>query len=163
MGLAGPSRVSPLVLHTQSESGGMRRLNPRRKINFIGRKGDRERRLIEEEVPKRRKCLARKQRRRGRAEGHLVQQQERRNRARARRRKITVATHNARTMAVDGTHGVGRAIDILSLHDRLECDAIGLQEIRLIQPSSRLDQWYIWCTAVVGAVTRMVGKKGQVE
>ena len=33
-------------------------------------------------------------------------------------------------MAVDGTHGVGRALDVLSVYDRLECDVIGLQETR---------------------------------
>ena len=31
-------------------------------------------------------------------------------------------------MAVDGTPGVGRALDILSVYDRLGCDIIGLQE-----------------------------------
>ena len=39
------------------------------------------------------------------------------NRARAHGREITVATHNVRTMAVDGTHGVGRALDGLSVYD----------------------------------------------
>ena len=33
-------------------------------------------------------------------------------------------------MAVDGTHGVGRALDVLSVYDRLGCDIIGLQETR---------------------------------
>ena len=36
-----------------------------------------------------------------------------------RGREITVATHNVRTMAVDGKHGVGRALDNLSVYDRL--------------------------------------------
>ena len=31
-------------------------------------------------------------------------------------------------MAVDGTHGVGRALDVLSVYDQLRCDVIGLQE-----------------------------------
>ena len=53
MGLAVPSRVSPLILHTQSESGAMRRLNPRRKTKFKGKNGDRERGFIER-VPKKR-------------------------------------------------------------------------------------------------------------
>ena len=39
-----------------------------------------------------------------------------------------MATHNVRTMAVDGTHRVGRALDVLSVYDRLGCDVIGLQE-----------------------------------
>ena len=52
-------------------------------------------------------------------------------------REITVATHNVGTMAVDGTHGVGRALDVLSVHDRLGRDIIGLKEIRTfnLQPS----------------------------
>ena len=28
------------------------------------------------------------------------------------------------------THGVGRAVDVLSVYDRLGCDVIGLQETR---------------------------------
>ena len=52
------------------------------------------------------------------------------NRARARGREITVATHNVRTMAVDGAHGVGRALDVLSLYDRLGCDVVGLRKTR---------------------------------
>ena len=47
-----------------------------------------------------------------------------------RRREITVATHNVRTMSMDGTHGVGRALDVLSVYDRRRCDVIGLQETR---------------------------------
>ena len=33
-------------------------------------------------------------------------------------------------MVVDGKHGVGRALDVLSVYDRLGCDVIGLQETR---------------------------------
>ena len=33
-------------------------------------------------------------------------------------------------MAVDGTHGVGRALDVLSVYDRLGCDVIGLRKTR---------------------------------
>ena len=50
--------------------------------------------------------------------------------ARARRREITFATDNVRTVAVDETHGVGLELDVLSLYDRLVCDVIGLQETR---------------------------------
>ena len=91
--------------------------------------GDREREM-REEVTDRRKFLARKRRRRGRAERRLLRQRERRNRARVRGRELTVATHNVRTMAVDGKHGVGRALDVLSVYDRVGCDVIGLQETR---------------------------------
>ena len=107
----------------------MGRLNPRRETKTKGRNGDREREM-KEEVTDRRKFLARKRRRRGRAERRLLRQRERRNRARARGREITVATHNVRTMAVDGKHGVGRALYVLSAYDRLGCDVIGLQETR---------------------------------
>ena len=67
--------------------------------------------------------------RRGRAKRRL-RQSTTRNRARARGREITVSTHNVRTMAVDGTHGIGQALDVLSVYDRLGCDVIGLQETR---------------------------------
>ena len=100
---------------------------------------------MREEVTSRRKFLARKRRRRGRAERRLLRQRERRNRARARGREITVATHNVRTMAVDEKHGVGRALDVLSVY---------------IQPSARLATW---CTAAVSVVTKMVGRKGEVK
>ena len=33
-------------------------------------------------------------------------------------------------MPVDGTHGVGRELDVLSVYDRLGCDFICLQETR---------------------------------
>ena len=108
---------------------GVGRRNPRREDKIQGRNGDRERGKIEK-VTKRRKVLARKRRRRGRAERRRLRQSKRRNRARARGREIADATHNVRTMAVDGTHGVGRALDILSVYDRLGCDVIGLQETR---------------------------------
>ena len=107
---------------------GVGRLNPRRETKTKGRNGDREREM--KEVTDRSKFLARKRRRRGRAERRLLRQRERRNQARARGREITVATHNVRTMAVDGKHGVGRALDVLSVYDRLGCDVIGLQETR---------------------------------
>ena len=97
------------------------RLNPRREAKIQGKNGDGERGKIEK-VTKRRKLLARKRRRRGRAERRLLRQSKASNRARAREREITVATHNVRTTAVDGTHGVGRALDVLSVYDRLGCE-----------------------------------------
>ena len=90
---------------------GVGRLNPRRETKTKGRNGDREREM-REKFTNRRKILARKRRRRGRAERRLLGQRERRNRARARGREITVVTHNVRMMAVDGKHGVGRALDV---------------------------------------------------
>ena len=94
-------------------------LNPRRETKIQGKNGDRERGIIEK-VTNTRKLLARIRRRRGRAERRLLRQSEMRNRARAR----------GRAMAVAGTHGVGRALDVLSVYDRLGCDVIGLQETR---------------------------------
>ena len=107
----------------------MGRLNPRRENKIQGKNGDREGGKTEK-LAERRNFLARKRRRRGRAERRRLRQSKRKNRTRARGREIAVATHNVRTMAVDGTHGVGRALDVLSVYDRLGCDVIGLQETR---------------------------------
>ena len=84
----------------------VRRLNPRRETKIKGKNGDREREM-KQKVTNKRKVLKRKRRRRGKAERLLLRQTEMRNQARARGQKITVATHNVRTMAVDGTQGVG--------------------------------------------------------
>ena len=117
-------------------------------------------RKMREEVTNRRKFLARKRRRRGRAERRFLRERERRNRARARGREITVATHNVRTMAVDGKHGVGRALDILSVYDRLGCDVIGLQETRRSGQSGFSQAGYlVYCSGECGDENG--GKKGQ--
>ena len=107
----------------------MERLDPRRKAKVKGKNGEREREM-KQKVTKRSNLLARKRRRRGRAERRLLRQSKTSNRARARGREITVATYNVQTMAVDGTYGVGRALDALSACDWLGCDVIGLQETR---------------------------------
>ena len=107
---------------------GVRRLNPRRETKIKGKNGGREREM-KQKVANRIKVFARKRRRRCRAGRRLLRQRERRNRARARGREITVATHNVRTMAVEGKHGVGRALDALSVYDRLGCDVVGLYSI----------------------------------
>ena len=139
----------------------MGRLNPRRETKIQGKNEDRERGKIGK-VAERRKILARKKGRRGRVERRRLRQSKRRNRARARGWEITVATHNVRTMAVDGTHGVGRALDVLSVYYRLGRDVIALQETRRSghSASARLATR---CTAAVGAVARMVGRKGREE
>ena len=136
------------------------RLNPRRETKIKGKNGDRERRM-REKVTNRRKGFARKRRRRGRAERHLLRQSEMRNRARARGRKIIVATHNIRTMAVYGTHGVGRALDVLSVYDRLGCDVVGLQETRRSGHSAFSRAGYSnYCSGESGD-ENSTGKKGQ--
>ena len=141
------------------ERRGMGRLNPRRETKTKGRNGDREKEL-KEEVTDRRKFLARKRRRRGRAERRLLRQRERRNRARARGREITVATHNVRTTAVDGKHGVGRALDVLSVYDRLGCDVIGLQDTHRSGHSAFSQAGYVvYCSGECGDENG--GTKGQ--
>ena len=101
---------------------------------------------MKQKVINKRKVLARKRRRRGRAERRLLRQSERRNRPRARGREVTVATHNERTMAVDATHGGGRALDVLSVYDRLGRDVIGLQETRLSGHSAFSQASYLYCS-----------------
>ena len=105
---------------------GLGRLNPRRETKTKGKNGDRESEM-RTKVTNRRKFLARKQRRQGRAEWRLLRQSEKRNRARARGQDIAAATHTVWTMAVDETHGVGRALEVLRMYDRLGCHVIGLQ------------------------------------
>ena len=137
---------------------GVGRLNPRCETKTQGRNGDREREM--KEVTDRRKFLARKRRRRGRAERGLLRHRERRNRARACGREISVATHNVRTMVVDGKHGVGRALDVLSVYDRLGCDVIGLQETRRSEHSAFSQAGYLmYCSGECGDENG--GKKGQ--
>ena len=140
---------------------GVGRLNPRREAKTKGRNGDREREM-RKEVTNRREALARKRRRRGRAERRLLRQRERRNRARALGREITVATHNVRTMAVDGKHGVGRALDVLCVCVRLGATSSVYRRFTAvdIQPSARLATW---CTVAESAVTKIVERTGKVE
>ena len=47
---------------------------------------------------------------------------------------------------MNGTHGVGRALDVLSMHNRLKCDVIILQETSLISGHSAFTQFgYLVC------------------
>ena len=63
-------------------------------------------------------------------------------------------------MAVDGTHGVGRALDVLSVYDRLGCDIIGLQETRRSGQSAFSQAGYmVYCSGECGGEND--GKKGQ--
>ena len=129
---------------------GVGRLNPRRETKVKGKTRDREREM-KQKVANRRNVLARKRKRRGKAERRLLGQSERRNRARARGREITTATHNVRTMAMDGTHRVGPALDVLSVYDRLGCDVIGLQETRRSGHSALSQAGYlVYCSGECG-------------
>ena len=94
---------------------GVGRLNPRRETRIQGNIGDRER-GIRNKATGRPKFLACKRRRRGRAERRLLPQSETRDRARVRKREITVTAHNVRMLAVDGTQGVGRVLDVLGTY-----------------------------------------------
>ena len=63
-------------------------------------------------------------------------------------------------MAVDGTPGVGRALDVLSVYDRLGCDIIGLQETRRSGQSAFSQAGYlVYCSGECGGENS--GKKGQ--
>ena len=63
-------------------------------------------------------------------------------------------------MAVDRTHGVGRALDVLSVYDRLGCDVIGLQETRRTEHSVFPQAGYlVCCRGECGGGNG--GKKGQ--
>ena len=76
------------------------------------------------------KIPARKKRRRGRAGRRTARRQASNDRDLARRRELVTATHNVRTMTVDGKHGVGRAAKVLDVYQEMGCDIIGLQERR---------------------------------
>ena len=68
--------------------------------------------------------------------------------------------HNVRTMAVDGTHGVGRALDVLSVYDRLGCDVIGLPETHRSGHSAFSQAGYlVYCSGECGGENGE--KKGQ--
>ena len=61
---------------------------------------------------------------------------------------------------MDGTYGVGRALDVLSVNDRLGCDVIGLQGTRRSEHSAFSQAGYlVYCSGECGGETS--GKKGQ--
>ena len=63
-------------------------------------------------------------------------------------------------MKVDETHGFGRALDVLSVYDRLECDVIGLLETRRSGHSAFSQTGYsVYCSGECGGENG--GKKGQ--
>ena len=70
------------------------------------------------------------------------------------------ATHNVRTVVVNETHGVGRALDVLSVYDRLGCDVIGLHETHRSGHSAFSQAGYlVYCSGECGDENG--GKKGQ--
>ena len=108
---------------------------------------------------RKKKSQAKKKRRQGRAERRREGKRAVEARASARQQEITIATHNVRTMAVDGTHGVGRALEVLSAYNDLSCDVIGLQETRRAgQTILREVGFVVYCSGESGGDGE---KKGQ--
>ena len=115
---------------------------------------------IRTETTRRKKLLARKRRRRGRAGRRVKRREAESEREKVRRQELTIATHNVRTMAVDGKHGVGRAADVLSEYEERDCDIIGLQETRRSGQSALVEAGYVvYCSGEGGGEGG--GKKGQ--
>ena len=81
---------------------------------------------------------------------------KRKARGRKSEEELTIATHNVRTMAVDGKHGVGRAVEVLSKYEERDCDIIGLQETRRSGQSALVETGYVVNCSGEGG-----GKKGQ--
>ena len=111
---------------------------------------------------KRKKVLARKKRRGGRTRRRAARRQASNDRDRARKRKLVIATHNVRTMAVDGKHGVGRAAEVLDVYQEMGCDIIGLQETRR-SGQSALHKLDTLLTAAVSPEATGKGRRAKVE
>ena len=106
------------------------------------------------------RVFARKKRRRGRTRRRAARRQASNDRDRARRRELVIATHNVRTMAVDGKHGVGRAEEVLDVYQEMGCKIIGLQETRRSGHSALLQAGYVvYCSGESGGDGE--GKKDQ--
>ena len=136
--------------------------NPPRETKNSGANGGRNWRteVYVQKIMKRKKVFARKKRRRGRTRRRAARRQASNDRDRARRRELAIATHNVRTMAVDGKHGVGRAAEVLDVYQEMGCDIIGLQETRRSGQSAFLQAGYaVYCSGESGGDGE--GKKGQ--
>ena len=113
-----------------------------------------------QKVIKRKKVFAKKKRRRGRTIRRAARRQASNDRGRARRGGLAIATHNVRTMAVDGKHGVGRAAEILDVYQEMGYDIIGLQKTRRSGKSALLQAGYVvYCSGESGGDGE--GKKGR--
>ena len=137
--------------------------NPPREAKTSGANGGRNRRIevYVQQIIKRKIQLARKKRRRGRTRRRAARGRVSNDRERARRRELVIATHNVRTMAVDGKHGVGRAAEVLDVCQEMGCDVIGLQETRRSGQSALLQAGYygVYCSGESEGEGE--GKKGQ--
>ena len=113
-----------------------------------------------QKVIKSKKVFAKKKRRRGRTRRRAARRQASNDRGRARRGELVIATHNVRTMAVDGKHGVGRAAEVLDVYQEMGCDIIGLQKTRRSDKSALLQAGYVvYCSGESGGDGE--GKKGR--
>ena len=123
--------------------------NLARETNTSGETGNKGngKRLYIEKITKQKKLRARKKRKRGRTERRLAKKQAERSRARTRRQEVCIATHNVRTVAVDGKHGIGGAWEVLSALRILGCDVIGIQETRRSGQSIFVEAGYtVYCS-----------------
>ena len=84
--------------------------------------------LKKQSKKERKKVFARKKRGRGRAGRRAARREASNDRNRDRRRELVIATHNVRTMAVDGKCGVDRAAEVLGVYEEMGCGIVGLQE-----------------------------------
>ena len=111
------------------------------------------------QITKIKKLLARKTRRRSRAARRAARRQAGNDHDRVRRKELVTATHNVRTMAVDGKHGVGRTAEVLDSYQEMDCD-IGLQETRRSGQTALLRAGYVvYCSGESGGNGKE--KKGQ--
>ena len=118
----------------------------------------------EKEKKTRKKVHARKKRRRERAGRRAARQQASNDRDRVRRRELAIATHNMRTMAVDGKHGVGRAAEVLDVYQEMGCDVIGLQETSLgVAVSLLVFKLNMLFTAAVSSTAMGKGRRAKAE
>ena len=136
---------------------GVGRLNPRRETKTKGRNGDREREMKEEVTDKRNFW---------RANGDSEAEQSGAFYDSAKggiehehvdgKSQLPYTTYGP----VNGKHGVGRALDVLSVYDGLGCDVIGLQETRRSGHSAFSQAGYlVYCSGEYG--NENGGKKGQ--
>ena len=66
-------------------------------------------------------------------------------------RELIIATHNVRTLTVDGKRGVGRAAEVLGVYEEMGCDMVRLRETRRSDQSTLLQAWYVvYCSGESG-------------
>ena len=137
--------------------------NPPRETKNSGANGGRSWRTEVQyvhKIIKRKQYLLGKRGGEGRTGRRTARRQASNDRDRARRRELVIATHNVRTMAVGGKHGVGRSAEVLDVHQDMDCDIIGLQETRRSGQSALLQGGYVVsCSRESGGDGE--GEKGQ--